>query len=105
MQSCALAALLGEVLDRGERSHRCDDPVPSVCAVQGVTSAQYAQVKACMEIKQITPPERWTVSEGSKRRDVKFFLQQLQELEFFFETTVPVCLSQCGLCLHATWLL
>ena len=89
LTAASLAALLGEVLDqRGERSNRRDDTVPSVFAVQGVTAEQYAQVKNCLKSVKLTPPERWTDSEGSKGRDVKFFLQ---ELKSFFEIT---CMPQ-----------
>ena len=72
--------------DRGER--RSDERVPSVYAEQGVTAAQYAEVKACMKSVKLTPPDKWSDNEGPKERDVKFFLQ---ELRFFFEIT---CIPQ-----------
>ena len=64
----------------GER--RSVESVPTVYAEQGVTAAQYTEVKACMKSVKLTSPDKWSDSEGP--RDVKFFLQ---ELKSFFEIT------------------
>ena len=50
--------------------------VTSLCAEQGVTGAQYAQVRACIKSVNLTPPDKWSDSEGARDRDVKFFLQE-----------------------------
>ena len=66
----------------GER--RRDKPVPSVYAEQGVTGAQYAQVRACIKGANLTPPDKWSDSEGARDRDVNFFLQEVRS---FLEIT------------------
>lgn len=58
--------------------------VTSLCAEQGVTGAQYAQVRACIKSVNFTPPDKWSDSEGARDRDVKFFSQELRS---FFEIT------------------
>ena len=73
---------------RGEP--RLDERVPSVYAEQGVTAAQYAQVKASIKSLHLSPPDKWSDSEGARDRDVKFFLQ---ELRTFFEIT---CMPRAG---------
>ena len=89
----SIATAFGQVLQSHLGERRRDELVPSE---QGVTCAQYAQARACIQNVNFTPPDKWSDSEGARDRDVKF----LQGLRFCLRSLA--CQELCGVSLRVT---